>query len=259
MGTLARHRPGVPGRPGERLPLVRNMIVGLPDSAAPTATRKATVTFGVPRPVVRLMAPLPMMCSLRSGRVIPVVPDARDRSAVVASASAPNLPPVSRWSVPVAHTGCGAEQIRDGTRNEPTGPESLELGVDALQMTLDRSDAEVQVGSDRGVVAPGHQAQDPSSRAVRACTRVPPAPDSAEPAARKAVTSRRKTGHAGSPFEQDVVVALQWHQPRAGDPGRERSTVLEGVHPLVARVDDECGDVDVGQQVGRVGLRPPAP
>ncbi|MFC5039768.1 hypothetical protein [Ornithinimicrobium kibberense] len=39
--------------------LVRNIIVGRPASAAPTATRKATVTrSGSSRPVVRLMAAL---------------------------------------------------------------------------------------------------------------------------------------------------------------------------------------------------------
>jgi hypothetical protein len=39
--------------------LVRNIIVGRPDSAAPSATRKATVTrSGSSRPVVRLIAAL---------------------------------------------------------------------------------------------------------------------------------------------------------------------------------------------------------
>src|SRR5690242_11321040 len=42
--------------------LVRNMSTGRPDSAAPTATRNATVTFsGSSRPVVKLMTALPDM------------------------------------------------------------------------------------------------------------------------------------------------------------------------------------------------------
>src|SRR5438094_374134 len=52
----------MPSRASRTASLVRNMSVGRPDSAAPTATRKATVTFsGSSSPVVRLMTALPAM------------------------------------------------------------------------------------------------------------------------------------------------------------------------------------------------------
>src|SRR3954466_6623184 len=52
----------MPSRAGRTASLVRNMTVSRPFSAAPTATRNATVTFsGSSSPVVRLMTALPAM------------------------------------------------------------------------------------------------------------------------------------------------------------------------------------------------------
>src|SRR5882762_2480539 len=56
-----------PARASRTASLVRNMRVGRPDSAAPTATKKATVTFsGSSSPVVKLMTAFAAMARTRS-------------------------------------------------------------------------------------------------------------------------------------------------------------------------------------------------
>src|SRR5262245_29950083 len=80
--------------------LAWNIRVGRPDSAAPTATRKATVTFsGSSRPVVRLITALPAIAaSLSSGATGPVPgPGADSRKG-----PGPRIPQnyrISRWGI----------------------------------------------------------------------------------------------------------------------------------------------------------------
>src|SRR5436309_3710156 len=108
------------------------MRVGRPDSAAPTATRNATVTCsGSSSPVVKLMTAFPAICA--------PLADVSERTVQMAMAGRrPGFPLRIQWreavEQPVLHGEQGGRRTGGGT----------DLGVDALDVGLGRlgSDSE---------------------------------------------------------------------------------------------------------------------
>ena len=63
----------------------------------------------------------------------------------------------------------------------------------------------------------------------------------------------QEDGPSGLVREHDVVVALQRHQPRSADVGREVPRVLEVVHLVAAAVQHQGGQVEFGEPAAGVG------
>src|SRR6266545_5149322 len=55
-------------------------------------------------------------------------------------------------------------------------------------------------------------------------------------------------------LQQDVVLALDRHEPRAGDQGGNRAPRVEGYPAILARVEDQCGRGDPRRQVADIDL-----
>src|SRR2546430_14235823 len=117
-----------PSRARRTASLVRNMSVGRPASAAPTATRNATVTFSVSSsPVVRLMTALPAMAAAPP-RCRCVDTDDRDGGAGIR----PEFPlQIDRFE--------GVEQaVLHGKQRGGRSGRRAGLGIDALDVGLGR-------------------------------------------------------------------------------------------------------------------------
>src|SRR5439155_26651090 len=114
--------------------LVRNMGVGRPDSAAPTATRKATVTFSVSSsPVLRLMTAFPAIAAplsiWRRGPGGAAGASRRDATST-ARLGRPGFPLQIERHEGVEQTVLHGEQGGGRARGR------ADLGVDALDMRL---------------------------------------------------------------------------------------------------------------------------
>ena len=141
----------------------------------------------------------------------------------------------------------GGEEAADGAGAGGL-PAQVELVVDVLQVPLDGADAEGELGGDRGVVvALGGEGEhlDLARGEDRAEVASAGTAGRRLASARNSVTSRRKTGQAGSSSSTMWLSLSSGDQAGSGDVARRGSARTRSVHPVAAASGcTSVGDVE---------------